>query len=261
MCVAAIAWNASPHWRLVVAANRDEYHDRPAAPLARWNDGSGIIAGRDLTAGGTWLGLKEAGGLTEAGRLTLVTNFRVEGYPRPGRPSRGGLVTDLLAGADPQRLPLADFNPCNVFHADPGGARFVTNNPDVAIMPLAPGVHGVSNGRVDAPWLKTRRLIAALSNWTERQPASVTDADFAPLFAALLDPAPTATERTAEGPEPRFSAIFVNDPIYGTRCSTVIAIDHAGHGRAIEHSFMPDGSPAGIVDVAFRWPPSAPLTE
>ena len=255
MCVAAIAWEASPHWKLVVAANRDEYHDRPATPLARWADGPGIIAGRDLSAGGTWLGL------SEAGRLTLVTNFRVEGYPMPGRPSRGGLVTDLLAGADPLRLPLAQFNPCNVFHADTSGARFLTNHPAAATMPLAPGIHGVSNGAIDAPWLKTRRLSAALTRWVGEQSVNAAEADFTPLFAALLDPAPTVTERTAEGPEPRFSAIFVADPNYGTRCSTVIAIDHTGRGRAIERSFMPDGRPNNEVDLAFRWPPAAAVRE
>ena len=77
MCIAALAFAAHPRWALVVAANRDEFHARPALPLARWADAPQIIAGRDAEAGGTWLGL------TEAGRLTLVTNFRVDGFPRP----------------------------------------------------------------------------------------------------------------------------------------------------------------------------------
>lgn len=254
MCVAAIAWQASPRWRLVVAANRDEYHHRPAAPLARWADGSGVIAGRDLEAGGTWLGLHEAG------RLVLVTNFRVDGYPRPGRPSRGALVTGLLTGSETAAPPLAAYNPCNLFHADAQGARFLTNWPAAATIPLTPGIHGVSNGAIDAPWLKTRRLAATLAEWVAPEPSTPQPADFAPLFAALLDPAPTATERTAEGPEPRFSAVFVADPVYGTRCSTVIAIDHAGHGRAIERSFAPDGHQTGEVALEFRWPAGQPVT-
>lgn len=256
MCVAAIAWQASPRWHLVAAANRDEYHARPAAPLARWADGSGVIAGRDLEAGGTWLGLTEGDAAgTGAGRLALVTNFRVAGYPRPGRPSRGGLVTGLLAGAAPHDLPLAECNPCNLLHVDGGGAdaaaaRFLTNYPAPAALPLAPGVHGVSNGPVDAPWLKTRRLAAALTDWV----AADSPGGFDPLFAALLDPAPTTREWTAEGPEPRFSAIFVADPVYGTRCSTVIAVDRAGHGQIVERSFTADGTPAGEVSLGFRWP-------
>ena len=98
MCIAVLAWQAHPRWQLVVAANRDEYHARPAAPLARWDDGSGIIAGKDLTGGGTWLGVQEAG------RLVLITNFRVARYPEPGRPSRGALVTGLLTGSDPEKV-------------------------------------------------------------------------------------------------------------------------------------------------------------
>lgn len=231
MCVAAIAWNAHPRWRLVIAANRDEYHDRPAAPLARWTDGSGIIAGRDLSAGGTWLGL------TEAGRITLVTNFRVDGYPQPGRPSRGALVTDLLAGTPPDALPLAAYNPFNLLMIDRDGASFLTNHPQPERRPLLPGIHGVSNGALDAPWLKTRRLSTALGAWL----ASPND-DPNPLFDALTDPTPTTTELTADGPLPRFSAIFVNDPVYGTRSSTVIAIDHDGTGRVIERSFTPAGT-------------------
>ena len=86
MCVAAIAWHAHPRWRLVAIGNRDEYHARPAAPLALWDDGSGIIAGRDLVGGGAWLGV------SEAGRFVLITNRRGFGDPDPARRSRGELV-------------------------------------------------------------------------------------------------------------------------------------------------------------------------
>ena len=100
MCVAVLAWQAHPRWRLVVAANRDEFHERPTAPLARWSDGT--IAGRDLQAGGTWLGLNAAG------RLALVTNFRLPGYPRPDLASRGGpgLLADIPLGrvATPEEI-------------------------------------------------------------------------------------------------------------------------------------------------------------
>src|SRR5579864_7075567 len=111
MCVAAFAWQAHPRWLLVAIGNRDEFHERPAAPLARWGDG-GIVAGRDLLSGGTWLGV------SEAGRFGLVTNLRGHGGPEPDRASRGALVTDLLVGhghyADPATAPLQDFNPFNL---------------------------------------------------------------------------------------------------------------------------------------------------
>src|SRR6476620_11021966 len=108
MCVAAFAWRAHPRWPLVVLANRDELHAREAAPLAAWDDGSGIIAGRDLRSGGTWLGL------SEAGRLALVTNLRGYGLADPDKASRGGLVTGLLTGAlEPQSVDLTPYNPFN----------------------------------------------------------------------------------------------------------------------------------------------------
>lgn len=247
MCIAAIAWQAHPRWQLVIAANRDEYHARPAAPLARWDDGSGIIAGRDLVGGGTWLGLTE--GAEEGGRLVLVTNHRVPGYPQPDRPSRGGLVTALLDGADPDRIDIADYNPFNLLHVDGRKARFLTNWAEDRRMALPPGFHGLSNGQIDPPWLKTRRLSGALSGWLASD-----DPDFAPLFEALLDPTPTATEWADGGPEPRLSSIFIADQTYGTRCSTIVAIAADGSGRVVERSFGPGGTPLGEVALAFRWP-------
>ena len=95
MCVAAIAWLAHPRWQMVAIGNRDEFHGRPTAPLAAW--GNGIAAGRDLEAGGTWLGVS-------TGRFGLVTNLRAPGYPRPGMASRGALVTDWLRGQAPNRI-------------------------------------------------------------------------------------------------------------------------------------------------------------
>ena len=85
MCVAALAWLAHPRWRLVAIGNRDEFHARPTAPLARWS--GGVIAGQDLQAGGTWLGVREQ-------RFGLVTNLRALGFPQPDMVSRGALVTD-----------------------------------------------------------------------------------------------------------------------------------------------------------------------
>jgi uncharacterized protein with NRDE domain len=128
MCVAAFAWQAHPRWRLVAIGNRDEYHERPAAPLARWDGGAGIIAGRDLRSGGTWLGV------SEAGRFALVTNRRGYGEAAPDRASRGALVTDLLQGhgryGDPIVAPLGEFNPFNLILADSAEARFLSNRPD-----------------------------------------------------------------------------------------------------------------------------------
>lgn len=244
MCVAAVAWDAHPDWLLVIAGNRDEYHARPAAPLARWPDG--IIAGKDLTGGGTWLGVREEG------RFALVTNYRVPQGPQPGRPSRGKLVTELLGGLHPASLtgPMAAMNPFNLILADCGQAWFLTNHPEVELRPLSPGIHGLSNGGFDVPWPKTLQVENAIERWL-----ADGSADCAALLDALRDETPApAPKRPELGPEPRFAPVFIRDAVYGTRCSTVIAVDRQGHGTIVERSFDADGNRTGDARIAFAWP-------
>ncbi|MFC0202979.1 NRDE family protein [Novosphingobium soli] len=248
MCVAAIAWDAHPDWLLVVAGNRDEFHARPAAPLARWRDGSGLIAGTDLTGGGTWLGV------TEAGRFALVTNYRVPEGAQPGRPSRGKLVTDLLAGTPPHDLagPMAAMNPFNLILAGHDRATFLTNHPHVEARPLVRGIHGLSNGGFDVPWPKTLQVGAAIERWL-----AAGDAELEPLLAVLRDETPAqAADTAAAAPEPRFAPVFIRDETYGTRCSTVITIDRHGRGTIVERSFDAAAARSGDVRLRFSWPAS-----
>lgn len=242
MCVASIAWDAHPHWLLVAIGNRDEYHERPSAPLAAWDDGSGVIAGRDLRGGGTWLGV------SEAGRFALVTNYRVPEGPQPGRPSRGALVTDLLTGQKPHDT--AQMNAFNLIFADGGGASFLSNYPEELALPLNAGIHGLSNGGFENVWGKTRQLNAALAGWLQDD-----GQDVGPLLDALRSETPFPHEGTAEdGPEPSYSPVFIRNPVYGTRCSTVITIARSGLGSIIERRFHADGSDAGETALDFRWP-------
>lgn len=239
MCVAALAWAAHPRWRLVVAANRDEFHSRPTAPLARWDNG--VIAGRDLEAGGTWLGVNNTG------RFALVTNFRLPGYPKPGLASRGGLVVDWLLGQpDPDG---AAMNPFHLLRVGPDGTNHVTNQPAPTASSLEPGLHGVSNGQFDQPWLKTQRLTGALGQWLEADTAN-PDA----LFAALADETPLPPEADSEGPDTPFSPVFIRNAAYGTRCSTVVLVAPDGGGTIIERCFSPDGQATGETVLAFAWP-------
>ncbi len=232
MCVAAIAWAADPRWRLVAIGNRDEFHGRPAAPLARW-PGRPVIAGCDLQAGGTWLGIGAA-------RFGLVTNLRVPGYPRPELASRGALVTDWLEGKEPGAT--AAMNPFNLWLADAERLRFVTNHPQPQQVDLAPGIHGLSNGARGDRWFKIDRLEAALAQW-------LTDAAGpAGLFAALADPTPQSDD-----PEDAFSSVFIRNAAYGTRCSTVVLVDAAGAGTIIERRFDPAGALQGEETVLFDW--------
>lgn len=248
MCIAVFAWRAHPRWLLVAAANRDEYHARPAAPLARWDEARHVLAGRDLQSGGTWLGL------SEQGRFALVTNVRGYGPPEAGRPSRGALVSDMLIGtgryADPGAADLADFNPVNLVVVDGKGAQFGSNRPELLSQNLDPGIHGLSNGPLDVPWPKTVRLKASLAAWIDGggdHPARLLDS----LAADTLTLISSAAGEPADSPS---SPIFIRNPLYGTRCSTVVAIDAQGAGVMIERRFAADGTALGDTTLSFAWP-------
>jgi uncharacterized protein with NRDE domain len=252
MCVLALAWKAHPRWHLVMAGNRDELHARPAAPLAHWDESQPLIAGRDLLSGGTWLGV------SEAGRFAVVTNLRGHGTPRPDRSSRGTLVTDLIAGAgryaDPDRAELSDFNPFNLILAAHDRALFLSNRPESVRSLLAPGLYGLSNGTLDEPWPKTLRLKQILLDWIVRgaaEPAELLDGlgeDTLP--AAGLNPATPSDVPQ----EPQLSPIFIRNPVYGTRCSTVVAVDSHGQGRIVERRYTTAGEVSGETAITFSWP-------
>ena len=240
MCVVAFAHGIHPRWRLVLAGNRDEFHARPTAPLARWPD-SGVIAGRDLQSGGTWVGLDIRG------RVAVVTNVR-DGYAQPhAGPSRGALPTAFLAGSMDAASTTADllagadaYAPFNLMLADAEGCWHLGNHPRQR-EPLVAGVHGISNGRLDAPWPKTRTLTAALQDWVE------TDTDaLQALWDALADEHGAADAELPDTGvgielERRLSPAFIRGEAYGTRASTIIAVDHDGCGFIHERRFGPNG--------------------
>jgi uncharacterized protein with NRDE domain len=253
MCVAAFAWQAHPRWRLVLAGNRDEFHARPTASLARWDDGSGIIAGRDLEAGGTWLGVGRQG------RLALVTNVRDLRHDQAGR-SRGWLASDWLRGEDDALQAsqdllarAGDYRPFNLLLADGAHCCWSSNRPVPRMAATTPGVHSLSNAELDTPWPKARTLAQRLQDWLQAGEAE----DFQPLFAALADATvwPDASlPDTGVGIERErlLSAAFIRGTGYGTRASTVIAIDHEGNGLVIEQSWGPQGVDLGRRRVDLR---------
>jgi uncharacterized protein with NRDE domain len=262
MCVIALAWKAHPRWRLVLAGNRDEFHARPSAALARWPN-STITAGRDLEAGGTWLGV------SADGRCSVVTNVRNPLDPQQGL-SRGLLVTDFLQGDDDASIHAsrlqsnaAVYRPFNLLVFDATQAFHVGNRPAAQAQVLMPDVHGLSNAELDTPWPKTRRLCESMQRWLDVD-SQATDnhasndaaaADFATLFAALADEriAPDAAlPDTGVGLERErwLSSAFIRSDAYGTRASTVVAIDHDGHGVIIERRFGPNGRFEGETALA-----------
>ncbi len=232
MCVVALALNQSPDWPIILVGNRDEYHARASAPLRLWDDGSGIVAGRDLVGGGTWLGVAPA-----QQRMVVVTNARGERGPDPDKVSRGVLVRDLLTAsgtyADPAAAQLEAFNGFNLLVLDGGAARLLTNRPDAAIRPLGPSVHAVANQVAGRPCARSQRLAAVVQDWL------VAEAAPDRLLDALRD----------ESPAP----LFLNDAIYGTRCSTLVTIDRSGAGMMIERRFGLAGAVAGETRLFLRW--------
>jgi len=252
MCVLAFAWRAHPKWQLVVAGNRDELHARPALPLARWTRPRHVLAGRDLQSGGTWLGV------SDRGRFAVITNLRGYGAPQPHLTSRGELVTDLIAGegsyADLRAARLSDFNPFNLIVADGEQAHFLSNRPEEIRTLLAPGIYGMSNGALDEPWPKTLRLKECLLEWIVGS-ASQPEILLNPLREESLPNFGVRTAVASDVPlEPTLSPIFIRNPDYGTRCSTVVAIDGGGQGIIIERRYMRAGDEAGETALSFSWP-------
>ncbi|HUB91160.1 MAG TPA: NRDE family protein [Dyella sp.] len=251
MCLIAFAWQTHPRWRLLLAGNRDEFHARASAPLSRWDD-LPIIGGRDLEAGGTWLGV------TAAGRCCVVTNVRDPNDPQHGT-SRGLLATDYLAGADDatrhasKLLALApSYRPFNLLTFDAGHGFYIGNRPSAKAQPIEPGVHGLSNADFNTPWPKTRILMQRLQAWL----AAGHEVDFAPLFNALADERPAPDELlpdTGVGLERErwLSSAFIRGEPYGTRASTIVAIDHHGKGLIIERRFGPAGRFEGESELSF----------
>jgi len=255
MCLALIAFAAHPRYRMVVAANRDEFHARPAAPSAWW--ALGFLAGRDLKAGGTWLGVNGQG------RFALLTNVRDPSRHAPHAPSRGTLVPNLLATGKPLAAALpaqvqagAALNGFNLVAGDADELLWGSNRV-AAPLALTPGVYGVSNHLLDTPWPKVERTKAAFHRWCGKDGMRDDEGDdLEPVLALLHD-----TERAPDAELPAtgvtlerermLSAPFIVGADYGTRCSTVLTITQDGDAHWIERSFDSRGTATGDVEHRF----------
>ncbi|EIK54834.1 hypothetical protein YO5_18752 [Stutzerimonas stutzeri TS44] len=249
MCLIVFAWRPGHALPLLLAANRDEFHARPSLPLAAWEDAPAIIGGRDLQAGGTWLGIRPDG------RFAALTNIRNGGQPA-GRRSRGELVErylrDELAPADYLAGLAAGIGDYAGFNLLAGTARELWhfNSQSGAPRRLEAGVYGLCNADLDTPWPKLRRARSALA-------ARLELADIEALLQLLDDrePAPDA-ELPSTGVslewERRLSSIFITGAEYGTRASTALLRWQDGAVDIHERRF----GPAGVLgDTRYRLPP------
>ncbi|MBU6270991.1 MAG: NRDE family protein [Betaproteobacteria bacterium] len=277
MCLIAFALAAHPRYRLVLAGNRDEFLHRATAPLGWWPAQAGLIGGRDLEAGGTWLAMHPEG------RIAALTNLRearsgpaVGAITPASQPSRGGLPVSFLTQSDSparhaERLArgemgdLQTYRGFNLLMIDlrPGepAAVCLSNRQPVPACPPA-GVHGLSNGAFDAPWPKLlslkRAISAALGDGSPDGPEP--RALESRLFAALAETAPAADAELPDtgvglARERMLGAPFVRSADYGTRCSTVLLVDEAGTVSLVERTWRWEGHPRDEAAMT----PGAPL--
>jgi len=267
MCLVALAIDQSSRFPMVIAGNRDEYFQRAAARLAWWSQGAGlpdILGGRDLEAGGTWLGL------TSAGRLALVTNIRRPGAIDPQAPSRGSIVPLWLRGdQQPDRfwmqVALSGYNPFNLIAADfRRGECFWASTDMPAPRRLERGLYGLSNAGLDEPWPKVTALKSRM-----REALVLTDTVDAlanRLFDALGDRALAADGELPQTGIPvererELSPAFILTPDmrYGTRCSTLVITERVNK-RMVTHVFersFTAGSRLALLrrSMLTDWPP------
>lgn len=242
MCLIVFAWRPGHATPLVLAANRDEFYARPSLTLAPWDDAPQILAGRDLEAGGGWLGI------TEDGRFAALTNIRAAQQPRSGR-SRGELVAGFLRGsASPAAYlqqvaaQLNDYAGFNLLVGDRNELHLL-NAREGLPRKLEAGIYGLSNAELDTPWPKLERARASLAE-TLPQPSPAS------LLALLEDDwQPPAELLPNTGIDPRWErilgSIFIRSEDYGTRASTALVVAADGSFEIAERSFGQNGRRLG----------------
>lgn len=283
MCLVALALDQHRRFPLVVAANRDEFFARTAAPLDWWTPAEGsvpVLAGRDLDAGGSWMGL------TATGRFAVLTNVRDPQRHDPTAPSRGQIVVDWLTRGERtdrfwMRTALSGHNGFNLIAADwAQGECFWASNTEGTTQRLQRGVYGLSNAGLDTPWPKVQALKARVADAVAQGGSVELLATL--LFAALTDAEPAPDEalpRTGVGleRERQLSPAFIRtaDGRYGTRCSTLLIAERVGRQsvtHVIERTYPVNGGPPRLRRTLLKdWPrigtdaarpmPPTPITE
>ena len=239
MCLLLLALDTHPSYKLVLAANRDEFYDRPTATAAFWNESPEILAGRDLRDGGTWLGI------TRKGRLAAITNYRDPSSVKEDAPSRGELVSGFLLSRENPETYLArlsekahHYNGFNLVLAAEG-KYFWFSNRNGPPQRLRPGIYGISNHLLDTPWPKVTEGKARLQEMFSES------LNFEAVFQMLSDrsiPPDVHLPDTGVGLEWERSlgAVFVERPGYGTRSSTLLTIDRNNHVTFVEKTHDTD---------------------
>jgi uncharacterized protein with NRDE domain len=250
MCIILLAHQAHPDYPLILAANRDEFYERPTAQAHFWEEG-GVLAGRDLERGGTWLGV------TQEGRIAAITNYREPSSRIDGAPSRGLLVSEFLLGDETPHEYLSKlsstasrYNGFNLIVGTGDGLRYFSNRGSEP-EEIGSGVHGLSNHLLNTPWPKVEQGRKALMRLISRSNLDVEE-----VFKVLADDARASDEALPETGvgvelERMLSPLFIKSQSYGTRSSTVVLFNRHQEVTFIERTFTP--ATGGYEDARFEF--------
>jgi uncharacterized protein with NRDE domain len=237
LCLILLAINSHPQYSLIVGSNRDEFYDRSAEPASFWANSPTLLAGRDLRAGGTWLGI------TTDGKFATITNFRDPTTLKNNAPSRGKLVTAYLEGRENPEQYIRNLGESkdeyNGFNLILGDHRrlFYYSNRGEKVHSLSHGIFGLSNHLLDTPWPKLHRGKEEFKRIILRGKVVVPD----DLFHILQDsalPDDESLPNTGVGLEKErmLAPVFIKSPDYGTRSTTLVFIDKFSHVTFIERT-------------------------
>ncbi|MEX2410999.1 MAG: NRDE family protein [Candidatus Paceibacterota bacterium] len=239
MCLIVFAYKCHPTYPLILAGNRDEFYDRPTQNLHVWESEPPIIAGKDLKAGGTWLGV------TDDGLIATLTNYRDIKNLKDHAPSRGDLITEILLSDDPLLQSLksiekkADlYNGFNLIAGNLNHLYYLSNH-NTPFSEIQPGYHSISNSALNTPWPKTEWALQRFKKVTRNSKVSEHD-----LFELLLNTDTYPIENlpnTGLSPEleKAVSSVFIQTDNYGTRSSTVLTVDRDHHLQVTEKVYEP----------------------
>ncbi len=242
MCLILVAYRIHPEFPMIVVANRDEFYERPTAVASIWPEQNGILAGRDLQAQGTWLGI------TASGRLAAVTNYRGDRTPVAGSRSRGELVAEFLRSDQEAETYLSGLIKCsdnyqgyNLLVFDGEKLAYASNRGTDRLQLLGPGVYGLSNKHLDTPWPKVEKGREALRQLVREDAVSVDD-----LMTFMTDDCPASDNELPDTGIPLererlLSSVFIKAEDYGTRCTTVVKYSRTGTVEFVERTHSVEG--------------------
>ncbi len=242
MCLILLSYDTHPLYRMVLAANRDEYYRRPTAPAAFLDNAPDILGGLDLKHNGMWLGI------TRTGRLAAITNYRDPGLDMSNAPSRGFLVKEFLLGKESPQNYLQyiksvgdQYNGFNLLVGDRTELFYYSNRGN-RIQKIKPGTYGLSNHLLDTPWPKIAKGKDTLKRLLENNKKVNPENIFAMLRDGVFPPDDLLPDTGVDLEWERIlSPLFIKSEFYGTRSSSVVLIERNGEITFMERTFIPDG--------------------